>query len=38
MFDTKPIKTPGAVGQNLSKFDGEPMKDAFSYNSIVEAL
>jgi len=38
MFDTKPVKTPGAVGQNLSKFDGEPMEDAFHYHSIVGAL
>jgi histone deacetylase 1/2 len=26
MFDTKPAKTPGVVGQNLSKFDSDPMK------------
>jgi histone deacetylase 1/2 len=31
-------KTPGAVVQNLSKFDGEPMKDAFGYQSVVGAL
>jgi len=38
MFDTKPVKTPGAVGQNLSKFNGEPMKDAFGYRSVMGAL
>jgi histone deacetylase 1/2 len=38
MFDTKPVKTPGAVGQNLSKFDGEPMEDPFGYRSVVGAL
>ena len=38
MFDTKLVKTPGAVRQNLSKFDGEPMEDAFGYHSIVGAL
>ncbi|KAG6758931.1 hypothetical protein POTOM_035394 [Populus tomentosa] len=38
MFDTKPVKTPGTVGQNLSKFDGEPMEDAFGYCSVVGAL
>jgi histone deacetylase 1/2 len=26
MFDTKPAKTPGVFGQNLSKFDGDPME------------
>jgi hypothetical protein len=38
MFDTKPVKTPGAVGHNLSKFDGEHMEDASHYRSIVGAL
>ena len=38
MFDTKPVNTPGFVGQNLSKFDGEPMEDPFVYRSIVGAL
>jgi hypothetical protein len=38
MFDTKLVKTPRAVGQNLSKFDGEPVEDPFGYRSIVGAL
>ena len=38
MFDTKPVNTPGSVGQNLSKFDGEPMEDPLVYRSIVGAL
>jgi hypothetical protein len=27
MFDTKPTKTPGVIGNNLSKFDCDPMKE-----------
>ena len=27
MFDTKPAKTPSAIGKNLSKFDGDPMEE-----------
>ena len=38
MFDTKPTKTPGAVGKNLSKFDGDPMTDVTHYRSVVGAL
>jgi hypothetical protein len=38
IFDTKLVKTPGVVGQNLSKFDGEPLEDASHYRSIVGAL
>jgi histone deacetylase 1/2 len=38
MFNTKPVKTPGAIGQNLSKFDGEPMEDASHYRSVMGAL
>lgn len=38
MFDTKPAKTPGAVGKNLSKFDGDPMADVTHYRSVVGAL
>ena len=38
MFNTKPVKTPGVVGHNLSKFDSEPMEDAFGYRSVVGAL
>ena len=38
MFDTKPTKTPGAVGKNLSKFDGDPMADVTHYRSVVGAL
>jgi histone deacetylase 1/2 len=38
MLDTKLVKTPGAGRQNLSKFDGKPMKDAFHYRNVVGAL
>ncbi|KAL5562152.1 hypothetical protein UlMin_031899 [Ulmus minor] len=38
MFDTKPAKTPGAVGKNLSKFDGDPMEDITQYRSVVGSL
>jgi hypothetical protein len=38
MFNTKAAKTPGAVGQNLSKFDGAPMEEVTQYRSIVGAL
>ncbi|RVW60939.1 Retrovirus-related Pol polyprotein from transposon RE1 [Vitis vinifera] len=38
MFDTKPAKTPSAVGKNLSKFDGDPMTDVTHYRSVVGAL
>jgi len=38
IFDTKLVKTPGVVGQNLSKFDGEPLEDASHYRGIVGAL
>ena len=38
MFDTKPAKTPGAVGKNLSKFDGDPMNEVTQYRSVVGAL
>ena len=38
MFDTKPAHTPGAVGQNLSKFDGNPLTDVTQYQSVVGAL
>ncbi|RVW85368.1 Retrovirus-related Pol polyprotein from transposon RE1 [Vitis vinifera] len=36
MFNTKPTKTPSAVGKNLSKFDGDPMTDVTHYRSVVE--
>ncbi|KAL6317017.1 hypothetical protein AAG906_026749 [Vitis piasezkii] len=35
MFDTKPATTPGAVGKNLSKFDGDPMDEVTQYRSVV---
>ncbi|XP_034684182.1 uncharacterized mitochondrial protein AtMg00810-like [Vitis riparia] len=38
MFDTKPAKTPGVVGKNLFKFDGDPMADVTHYRSVVGAL
>ncbi|RVW86789.1 Retrovirus-related Pol polyprotein from transposon RE1 [Vitis vinifera] len=38
MFDTKPAKTPEAVGRNLSKFDGNPMDEVTQYRSVVGAL
>ncbi|RVX16039.1 Retrovirus-related Pol polyprotein from transposon RE1 [Vitis vinifera] len=38
MFDTKPAKTPGVVGKNLSKFDGDPMDEVTQYRSVVGAL
>jgi histone deacetylase 1/2 len=38
MFNTKSTKTPGIVGQNLSRFDGDPMKEVTQYRSIVGAL
>ncbi|RVW44406.1 Retrovirus-related Pol polyprotein from transposon RE1 [Vitis vinifera] len=38
MFDTKPANTPGAIGKNLSKFDGDPMADVTHYRSVVGAL
>jgi len=38
MFHTKAAKTPGAVGQNLSKFDGAPMEEVTQYRNIVGAL
>ncbi|RVW27268.1 Retrovirus-related Pol polyprotein from transposon TNT 1-94 [Vitis vinifera] len=38
LFDTKPANTPGAVGKNLSKFDGDPMTDVTHYRSVVGAL
>jgi hypothetical protein len=38
MFDTKPVTTLGVVGQNLSRFDGDPMKEVTQYRSIVRAL
>jgi hypothetical protein len=38
MFDTKPAKTPGVIGNNLFKFDGDPMKEVTQYRSVVGAL
>ena len=38
MFNTKPVKTPGAVGQNLSKLDDDPMKKVTQYRSVVGAV
>ena len=38
MFNTKAAQTPGAVGQNLSKFDGTPVEEVTQYRSIVGAL
>jgi histone deacetylase 1/2 len=38
MFDTKPAKTPGVIGKNLLKFDGDPMKEVTQYRSVVGAL
>ena len=38
MFDTKPAHTPSSVGQNLSKFDGDPLTDVTQYRSVVGAL
>ena len=38
MFDSKPAKTPGAIGKNFSKFDGDLMEDVTMYRSVVEAL
>ncbi|KAL5581611.1 hypothetical protein UlMin_014053 [Ulmus minor] len=38
MFDTKPAKTPEAVGKNLSRFDGDPMDEVTQYRSVVGAL
>ncbi|KAL5554993.1 hypothetical protein UlMin_037229 [Ulmus minor] len=38
MFDSKPAKTPGAVGKTLSKFDGDPVEDVTQYRSVVGAL
>jgi hypothetical protein len=38
MFDTKPAKTPGVIGKNLFKFDGNPMKEVTQYRSVVGAL
>jgi histone deacetylase 1/2 len=38
MFDTKPAHTPGAVGKNLSKFDGDPLPDVTQYRSVVGAI
>jgi hypothetical protein len=38
MFDTKPAKTPGAVRQNLSKFDGDPMEEVTQHQRVVKAL
>jgi histone deacetylase 1/2 len=35
MFNTKAVKTPGIVGQNLSKFDGAPMEEVIQYRSVV---
>jgi histone deacetylase 1/2 len=31
MFDTKPVKTPDVVGQNLSKFDGNSIEKVTQY-------
>jgi histone deacetylase 1/2 len=38
MLDTKLVKTPGAVRQNLSKFNGKPIRDASHYRNVVGAL
>ena len=38
MFDSKPTKTLGAIGKNLSKFDGEEMENVTMYKSIVVAV
>jgi histone deacetylase 1/2 len=38
MFDTKPAHTPGVVGKNLSKFDGDPLTNVTQYHSVVRAL
>jgi hypothetical protein len=38
MLNTKAAKTPGTVGQNLSKFDGTPVEEITQYLSIVGAL
>jgi hypothetical protein len=38
MFDTKPAHILGAVGKNLSKFDGDPLTDVTQYRSVVGAL
>jgi len=38
MFDTKPAKTPGVIGKNLFKLDGDPMKEVTQYRSVVGAL
>ena len=38
IFNTKAVKTPGIVGQNLSKFDGAPMEEVIQYRSVVGAF
>ena len=38
MFNTKPVKTPSVVGQNLSMLDDDPMKEVTQYRSVVGAL
>jgi hypothetical protein len=38
MFDTKPVKTPNVVGQNLSKFDGNSIEKVTQYRRVVGAL
>ena len=36
--DAKPVRTPGALRQQLSLIDGDPLLDASLYRSIVGAL
>ncbi|KAL5570490.1 hypothetical protein UlMin_027065 [Ulmus minor] len=38
MMDCKPAKTPGTIGKNLSKYDGEMFEDEMKYRSVVGAL
>ena len=38
MMDCKPAKTPGTIGKNLSKYDGEMFEDETKYKSVVGAL
>ncbi|KAL5549717.1 hypothetical protein UlMin_004948 [Ulmus minor] len=38
MIDCKLAKTPGTIGKNLSKYDGELFEDETKYRSVVGAL